>query len=321
MSPILSQFEIKLNRSLNSIDESGISRRDFLRKAISGGTAAATGKWDTVLGKSGNPLNKCKQIFNQLTDKQKESLDSSLFSLVNTMGGAVVKNGIIYSRTRGGKLDGSEDKLTEIAPIEALFGRLASDLDKWGDDAPSIILSGASPSVLNTISPQYFNELISQMISKFGIEDFVDNLSTGSYNMIGGTEGIFSSFSAALHSRELQKYTGVTPEMLAKAEEGALYLQNLVDGGILSKEQAIEWKQTVNRMLRDRPAQQQRNKEMEEKRKAERSKREREAKEEYEYGKQKEYLAQDDRIYGSSMHQPFESKLNKALNSIYEGVF
>lgn len=300
---------------LKIILNEAMSRRDFLRKSIGGGSAAITGKWDKVLNISGpDSLIKCKKLYENLSDAQKEALNNSIFNLANGFRGSIVRNGIIYN-TIYSNATIDPKYVTEVAPIEAIYGQLASAIDEWGDNAPALILSGGSPTILHDISPTYFNSLIEQLINKFGMDKFIKLLSHGSYD-IAGAESLFGAWHAALQVKALQNYTGVTPDMIYKAAEDGLYLRNLVDGGILSKEQAIEWKETLeyhkNQQQTQQAEKERSKKEAEEKERREAAKQEEKAKEQEE----KASRSQDNKIYGSAMHQPFESKLNKILSMI-----
>lgn len=317
---------------LNELLIENSSRRDFLRSTGGSTLALATGNWKKLLNTlPSNPktMGSLAKLYEQLPSTSKQTVNDFAFNIVNAnmYGGSIesvkkrIKDGMI--------LDYKNNK--PVAPVEAIAGYYASLAEK-GDAAYAI--TGDNPEHIDSIFPGFLDSIVSYSIDKFGPEAFVTSLSTVYKDLGYVSSGTFDAWKLALKNPALQKITGLTPEIAAAAGEKGIGLRKFVNNGIISTDDAKEYAGMTRQIMQQKSGQIGTKK-------PDQPKTDKPAWTDndeadppvspYEktgsswtYKKSNSEKSDienitpkpDDYIYGSSMHQPFESRLLMALSKI-----
>jgi hypothetical protein len=161
--------------------------------------------------------------------------------------------------------------------------------------------------------PGFLSAALEFSVKKHGPKEFIDGLVRVNHDL-GYT--LWQSWELALGNSTLQKFTKLTPEIIKQAEQTGRGLVQLIDKGIISRQEAVRHRQALARRERIKQEKLEQSEERPE---------EPEKLEEPEQPEQPEKLEKPhDYDIASSMHQWMENKsrfkaaLDKALSHIHE---
>ncbi len=127
----------------------------------------------------------------------------------------------------------------DLFPVEAVLGSKFSesdpeDLNNW----LSRWLSGRNPDIWNKFNPKLFSDIIDVAIEKHGIDSVFKTIRNIGLGRDTGDdpELAFGVWRAALSSKTLQKFLGLTPKDIKLAELNPRKLKELVDKDIVDQE-------------------------------------------------------------------------------------
>tara|TARA_R110000868_G_scaffold150227_5_gene373263 strand:+ start:9358 stop:10578 length:1221 start_codon:yes stop_codon:yes gene_type:complete len=334
---------------LNLISEAGLSRRSLLKRfgaaAASASTGGLPGLAKAALGgvtsqNAGLGAQALASLYKNLSGPVQKLVDDFTFDFVNAnqWGGdsgedlnaagkflaKYVKSGVVHYRRivhdaadpyKNGDIEFTPETTDEFGrplpsfPIKAVIGRVLDEPTNWHITA--CLLTGNQPEAFNLIQPNAVSDLIGFAIDKNGIENMVSTIA----NMAEDAGMIdFGAWKVALTNPTLSKFLDMTPEMIRAVEETGIGLRKMVEKGMASRDYASDWADE----LRDRPGREERQRiEDKEERELEEWK-ERQRQEKLEKEKPEEIIPRKDDYLVSSMHQPFESRLEIALRQISE---
>ena len=302
---------------LSLITEAGTTRRDFLKKTGKAGVAASTGgpmNYSKALlnaaSGSGDFFSKAISIYNGMSSNSK----SKMLDLYNERGGDQLWRSIERYNDNGMiVIDGEK-----IGPSLAMIGMIANKTDM--NDPAEVMTNFIDSSVLLAYDKETTNQVLSSILSKGTkyVSDGIRILSdTGvpfetltkmyeaNSSMMEKFLGIdIQEFYAARdmiygeYQFDDMKHWGMTDEYF-KAHSA---LKNVISKGLVSAKRAGKF---IAHYHNKKKSQKQK---IERERDAERRKKEREKKIEPE-----KITPRPDDYLASPMHQPFESKLDKAL--------
>jgi len=303
------------------------SRRSFLKKnmgvAASMSTGSLPGLAKAVLGGGSGKLGiqALGALYTNLSQHVQDEVGNFTFDLINLSPqdaaaflDKYVEDGIV-------RYPDWKDLSINTFPLKAVLGRSLSytnGRDNSSNEAEHLtasLLTGGFPDNFNLIQPNAISDILDVGIEKFGLQGIISAIEDSAISDFVSSE-TFSTWASAVSNPTLSKLFNMTPEMVKNVDTSGVGLRKMVDNGMISKEQATEFAG----MQRDRRKETQEQEQQKEEKQREKERREKEQKElekaESETLKSEVFNPSDDDFLASSMHQPFENRLNHALKLI-----
>lgn len=272
------------------------NRRGFLRAFGGGVGSIMTGSWkNAVKGllshSNSDSIPQLAKLYDDLPEKSKQYMGEFVFNLVNYPANVkdLIKDGMVCW------WDSNSNEVIPIAPVESIAGYYASDVVKDPISAASI-LTGEDPSQINNLFPGLMERSIDYAVKKHGPELFINSIASVFNDLGYASSDTFNAWKIALSNKTLQATLGLTPDMISKIEATGAGLSKMVDKGMISRDIAGEWSDILYQQRAEQKPEQQK------------------PDSDNKTEKLIDIKPPKDYELANSMHQPFESKLNKILS-------